>query len=76
VDPDGRIYESENVPPEDRARLDGYLRARAEQDALAAAEERLAELEAQARAGSPDSGLEASKPKQPAEHPAVQRRTR
>jgi hypothetical protein len=32
--------------------------------------------DALARAGSPDSGLEADKQKQPAEHPAVQRRTR
>jgi len=32
MDPRGNIYEDENVPPEDAARLDGYLKARSEAD--------------------------------------------
>jgi len=33
MDPNGHIYEGENVPAEDKARLDGFLRGRAEGDA-------------------------------------------
>lgn len=45
MDPNGRIYESEKPPPEDVARLDGYLRGRAEEDAAAELERVKAELE-------------------------------
>lgn len=34
MDPNGHIYESDNVPPEDAARLDGYLRGKAEAELL------------------------------------------
>lgn len=49
---DGRIYRApeDEIPVEDKARLDGYLRGRAEADAAAVAKERaeaLAELEAE-----------------------------
>jgi hypothetical protein len=49
MDAKGNIYMGHDVPGEDQARLDGYLRARAEADATAHAE-MLAELEAQTRA--------------------------
>jgi hypothetical protein len=44
MDPNGNIYEGENVPAEDKARLDGFLRGRAEGDA----EKRAALVDAQA----------------------------
>lgn len=34
MDPNGHIYMSDEVPEEDAARLDGFLRGRAESDAL------------------------------------------
>jgi hypothetical protein len=56
MDARGRIYHGEDVPPEDEARLDGYLRGRAEAELLldvkkAAYETKIRELEeAQRRA--------------------------
>lgn len=35
LDPNGHIYESDDVPAEDKARLEGYLRGREEADLLA-----------------------------------------
>lgn len=34
MDAEGRIYHGDDVPDEDRARLDGYLRGRAEAELL------------------------------------------
>lgn len=47
MDPCGRIYEDDpdSISAEDKARLDGYLHARAEADQRALVEERLARLE-------------------------------
>jgi hypothetical protein len=45
MDPNGRIYEGTDIPGEDKARLDGFLRGRAEADAVAAKAERVALLE-------------------------------
>ena len=50
MDPNGHIYESEDVSAEDRARLEGYLKGRAEadmKDKLAEMQARVRELEAQ-----------------------------
>lgn len=58
MDDSGRIYHGDDVPDEDKARLDGYLRGRAEAELLqdvkkAAYEAKVRELEeAQARAQS------------------------
>lgn len=49
MDPMGNIYESDDVPAEDKARLEGYLKARAEADADKHAD-LLAEMEAKVRA--------------------------
>lgn len=48
MDPNGRIYEDldEAIPAEDKARLDGYLKGRAESDALADFETLRAEVKA------------------------------
>lgn len=49
MDPRGNIYQSENVPPEDKARLEGFLKGRAEadrEDHEALVREQLAALEA------------------------------
>jgi bacterioferritin (cytochrome b1) len=57
MDPHGNIYEDENVPAEDAARLDDYLRARAEADEKMHAEylqERVARMEAKPSLPSPD----------------------
>lgn len=56
MDPNGNIYESENVSAEDKARLDGYLRGRAEADLLqdvklAAYEAKVRQMEQEARRG-------------------------
>lgn len=47
MDTDGRIYEEmeEKIPPEDKARLDGFLRGRAEADQRDRLREKLAEVE-------------------------------
>lgn len=45
MDPNGHIYEGEHIPPEDKARLEGYLRGRAEEGAKERALEREAQLE-------------------------------
>lgn len=48
MDPRGNIYEGTDekpVKPEDAARLDGYLKARAEIDFEKTAKEKIAELE-------------------------------
>jgi hypothetical protein len=42
---DGQIYEATDVPAEDRARLEGYLRGRAEADAEKMREAELAEMQ-------------------------------
>jgi hypothetical protein len=60
MDPYGRIYmdDDEKIPPEDKARLDGYLRGRAEADKRLVDEEKMAELRGElealeARKGKP-----------------------
>lgn len=50
MDANGHIYMSADVPAEDKARLDGYLRGRAEADknaVLERLEQRIRELEAE-----------------------------
>lgn len=46
MDPNGNIYEApeDEIPAEDKARLDGYLKARAEADARAQLEALAAKL--------------------------------
>lgn len=46
MDPIGHIYESDDVPVEDKARLEGYLRARAEVDDVKRLEAKVRALEA------------------------------
>ena len=49
MNPDGQIYiapEAE-IPAEDKARLDGYLRGRAEAEALAEMQEKVLALQAE-----------------------------
>jgi hypothetical protein len=54
MDDRGHIYEADDASPEDKARLDGYLRGRAEAELLAdvkkaAYEAKLREMEARER---------------------------
>jgi hypothetical protein len=44
MDPHGYIYEAEDVPPEDAARLDGYLKAKVEESEKRKNEEKLKKL--------------------------------
>lgn len=60
MDPNGHIYieDEAKIPPEDKSRLDGYLRGRAEADKRLVDEEKMAELrgeleEFRARKGNP-----------------------
>lgn len=49
MDPNGHIYRApeDEIPAEDKARLEGYLRARAERDEVERIKQRLEELEAE-----------------------------
>lgn len=47
MDPHGRIYRDDNAPAEDKARLEGYLNAKAEQGEKEIAQERLRDAEAE-----------------------------
>lgn len=47
MDSAGRVYRSDNPSPEDKARLEGYLNAKAEQGEKEIAQERLRHTEAQ-----------------------------
>ena len=44
IDPNGYFYEAEDVPPEDAARLDGYLKAKVEESEKKKAEAKFKEL--------------------------------
>ena len=61
MDSSGRIYfdEEHKIPVEDKARLDGYLRGRAEVDTVTRLREQKEKLERELRAARaifPDSG--------------------